>query len=235
MSETFDFNLEDVDDFADVTVEDPSAYSDQTGPAPLAPGNYRFAVVQGGRRTGQNGEPIDDNGYPQVQLSRLRIVEPEEFVGREIYPFQTYSLRPVQNGLRKGSVPVIDLLRAFDDTQVVSNGKEALQLLAEAISNGKTFVAGTNWVAKDSEAIKEFIDENGGDLNDVDSDVKRAFFKKAIIRGQKSFPKDGNGGFKSEIVGPSGDVLEARVTLTRLYPASKEVKKLGPYSKKEAK
>jgi hypothetical protein len=233
MSEAFDFDLSEVQDFEDVKLEDASDYNDQTGPAPIAPGNYRFRVEVGGRKKNNDGEALDDNGYPQVQLTKLVIVEPEEFAGKEVFPFQSYSLRPQQNGPRKGTVPAVDLLRGFDDTLTFGSGKEVLQLLGEQFENGKTFVAGTNWEAKDSDAIKEFIEENGGDLDDVDQDEKRAFFKKAIIRGQKKFPKV-NGYYVPEIEGPSGATLQARVKLTRIYPSSKEVKKMGPAKKTTA-
>lgn len=233
MSEAFDFDLSEVNDFEDIKLEDASEYQDQTGPAPLAPGNWRFRVVAGGRAKNNDGEPLDDGQFPQVQLTKLEVVEPEEFKGLEVFPYQKFSLKPIQGGSRKGAVPAVDLLRSFDDTLTFSSGKELLQLLGEQFENGKTFVAGTNWEAKDSDAIKEFIDENGGDLDDVDQDEKRAFFKKAIIRGQKKFPKN-NGYYVPEIEGPSGATLQARVKITRLYPSSKDVKKMGPAKKATA-
>jgi hypothetical protein len=234
MSSDFDFDLSEVAEFENVKLEDANEYNDQTGPAPLQPGNYRFRVVEGGRRKNQDGEPIDQDGYPQVQLTKLVVMEPEEFAGREVFPFQSYSLKPQEFGQRKGTVPAVDLLRGFDDTLTFANGREVLQLLAQQFEGGKTFVAGTNWEAKDSDAIASFIEENGGDLKDVDQDEKRSFFKTAIIRGQKKFPKV-NGFFVPEIEGPSGATLQARVKLTRIYPSSKEVKKMGPSKKAETK
>lgn len=231
----FNVDLEAIDDYADVSLADAADYQDQTGPAPLAPGAFRLRVDEGGLRRNEAGDLILDHGYPQVQLNKLTVVEPEEFAGKVIYPFQTYSLKPVAGGNRKGSIPVVDLLRGFDDRLTFASGKEAIQLLTEQIAEGKTFIGGTNWIAKDSEAIKAFIDENGGDLDDVDQEEKKKFFASAIIRGQKRFPKDGNGGYVPEIEGPSKDMLQARVSITRVYPSSKEVKKLGPFGKKGEK
>jgi len=239
MSE-FDVDMTDINDFADVSLADAKDYQDQTGPAPIAPGAFRLRVEEGGLRRDAEGTPILDKGYIQVQLNKLTVVEPEEFAGKVIYPFQNYSLKPVTGGNRKGSVPLVDLLRGFDDTLTFNTGKEALQLLVEQIAQGNTFIAGTNWIAKDSEAIKAFIEENGGNLDDVDATEKQKFFNSAIIRGQKRFPKDGNGGYVPEVDGPSGETLQARVSLTRIYPSSVEVggkslKKLGPYGKKGEK
>jgi hypothetical protein len=230
----FNVDMEQIDDFADVTLADAKDYQDQTGPAPIAPGAFRLRVEEGGLRKDSEGNLILDKGYPQVQLNKLTVVEPEEFAGKVIFPFQNYSLKPVTGGNRKGSIPVVDLLRGFDDTLTFASGKEAIQLLVEQIAQGNTFVGGTNWIAKDSEAIKTFIEENGGDLDDVDAEEKKKFFNAAIIRGQKRFPKV-NGFYVPEIEGPSGDVLQARVSITRVYPSSKEVKKLGPYGKKGEK
>lgn len=227
----FNVDMEQIDDFADVNLSDAGDYQDQTDPAPIAPGAYRLRVEEGGLRKNADGELILDGGYPQVQINKLTVVEPEEFKDKVIYPFQNYSLKPVAGGNRKGSIPVVDLLRGFDDTLTFASGKEAIQLLVEQIANGNTFVGGTNWVAKDSEAIKAFIEENGGSLDDVSAEEKKTFFNKAIIRGQKRFPKV-NGFFVPEVEGPSGDSLQARVAITRVYPSSKEVKKLGPYGKK---
>ena len=232
MSEKFDFDLNDVEDFDDVSLSNADDYQDQTDPAPLTPGNWRFQVVEAGRRKNQDGEPIDDGGYPQFQLTKLVVVEPEEFKGREVYPFKSYSLRPVQGGQRKGSVPAVDLLRGFDDSLTFANGKELLGLLAEQIENGKTFVARSNWVAKDGTFIKDAIEEAGGDLSSMDEEERRDLFRKAIFRGQKRFPKQ-NGFFSPEVEGPSGETLQARVDLTRIYPSSKEVKKMGPFDKKQ--
>lgn len=233
MSELFDFDLAEVNDFEDVKLEDPNEYQDQTGAAPLLPGNYEFAVVEAGRKKNNDGEPLDDNGYPQVQLTKLRVVAPEEVAGREIYPFQAYSLKPVDGGKRKGTTPAIDLARGFDDTVAFENGKAVLQFLAEQFENGKTFKASTTWEAKDSDAIKEFIEANGGDLSDVDQEEKRNFFKKAIIRGINKFPLV-NGFRLPEVEGPSGATLQARVKLTRIYPSSTDVKKMGPAKQKAA-
>lgn len=236
MSE-FNVDMDAIDDFADVSLADASGYQDQTGPAPLAPGAYRVRVEEGGLRKTKDGELILDNGYPQVQINKATVVEPEEFAGKVIYPFKNYSLRPVQGGARKGAVPVVDLLRGFDDSATFVNGKEAIQQLVEQISNGNTLVIGTNWIAKDSEAIKDFMDENAdenGKLDHVDPEVKKKFFNAAIVRGQKRFPKV-NGNFVPEITGQNNTVLEARVDITRIYPSSKEVKKLGPFGAKGEK
>lgn len=232
MSERFNFDLNDVEDFGDIKLEDASTYQDQTGAAPLEPGNFRFRVVEASRRKDKDGNNIDDGGYPQFQLTKLEIVEPEEMKGRFVYPFKSYSLKPVAGGKRQGSVPAVDLLRGFDDTLTYSSGKEVLTLLAEQIESGKTFVASTNWLAKDGAYIGEAIEAAGGDLSSMSEEERRELFAKAIFRGQKAFPKAPNGQYLSEVVGPSGDTLEARVDLTRVYPASKEVKKLGPFKKR---
>jgi hypothetical protein len=226
----FDFDLTEVEDIADVALADASDYQDQTGASPLQPGNFRLRVLEATRAKTQDGENLDDNGYPQFQLTKLEVTEPEEFKGRVIYPFQKYSLRPVQGGVRKGTVPAVDLLRAFDDTLTFANGKEVIALIAQQVNAGKTFVAGTNWTAKDSDYIKEAIEENGGSLDEMSDDARKELFNKAIFRGQKKFPKV-NGFYVPEVEGPSGATLEARVAITRLYPSSKVVKKMGPFKK----
>lgn len=232
----FNVDMEAIDDFADVNLADANDYQDQTGPAPLQPGAFRFRVEEGGLRRDSNEELVLDKGYPQVQINKLTVVEPEELAGKVVFPFKNYSLKPVTGGNRKGSVPIVDLLRGFNDSLTFASGKEAIQLLVEQIASGNTFVGSTNWIAKDAEAIKSFIEENGGDLDDVDAEDKKKFFSAAIIRGQKRFPKDANGGFVPEITGPSGDTLQARVDITRVYPSSNPPKKLGLFGKKgEAK
>ena len=75
MSEAFDFDLSEVNDFEDIILADATQYQDQTGPAPLQPGTFRFRVVEAARRKDADGNPIDDNGYPQFQLSKLTITE----------------------------------------------------------------------------------------------------------------------------------------------------------------
>jgi len=229
----FDFDVAEVGEFEDVKLEDASQYQDQTDSAPLQPGNYRLRVDEAGRRKNSDGEPINDNGYPVIAVNKLTIMEPEELAGREIFPFQNYSLRPVQNGNRKGSIPAVDLLRGFDDTLTFGSAAELVTLLAEQIQNGKLITVRTSWIAKDSEAIKEAIEAAGGDLADMEEDERKELFKATIFRGQKRFPKV-NGFFVPEVTGPSGDTLSARVSLQRIFPSSKEVKKLGPSTRKAA-
>jgi hypothetical protein len=228
----FDFDVASVGEFEDVKLEDASKYQDQTDSAPLQPGNYRLRVDEAGERKDSDGEPIKDNGYPVISVNKLTIIEPEELAGREIFPFQNYSLRPVQSGNRKGSIPAVDLLRGFDDTLTFASAQELVSLLAEQITNGNTLVARTSWIAKDSEAIKEAIEAAGGDLNDMDEDERKELFKTTIFRGQKRFPKV-NGFFVPEVIGPSGDTLTARVNLQRIFPSSKEVKKMGATKRQE--
>lgn len=233
MSAEFDVDLSALEgDFDDVSLTDADEYQDETGPAPLQPGTYRFAVVETQLKKNQDGELITDNGYPVFQVNRVRIVEPVEYAGREAFPFQSYSLKPVSGGSRAGSVPAVDLLRAFDDSLTFGNGREVLQLLGEQIARGGTFVADTNWMAKDSSYIKDAIANAGGDLDNMSEDERRELFKAAIIRSQKKFPKV-NGFYIPEWEGPSGEAVPARVSLRRLYPSSKDVKKLGPFGVKK--
>lgn len=229
----FDFDLNDVEALEDVSLTDASEYQDQTDPAPLNPGNWALRVVEGGRAKDKDGNNIDDEGFPVIVLNQLEIVEPEEFKGRQIYPFAKYSFKPIAAGKRAGAVPAVDLLRAFDDSLTFANRQELAVLLAEQIAGGNTFRGSTNWEAKDSDYIREQLDAAGG-FDDMDEDARRELFKVAIIRGQKKFPKV-NGSFVPEIVGPSGDKIQARVKLTRLYPSSKDNVKLGEFGKKQAK
>jgi hypothetical protein len=224
----FDFDMTEVEDIDSVELADATDYPDQTDPAPLPPGNYRFVVDDAARTKNQDGEFLDDNGYPQLQLSKLTIVEPEEeFKGRSIYPFQKYTTRPYQSGKRVGAVPAVDLLRGFDDSLTFKGTNELLGLLKELASSGKAFTASTGWLAKDSEYIKEAIDAAGG-FENLSEEERKELFDKAFFRGQRKFPKV-NGFFVPEVVGPSGETLTAKVNLTRIYPSSKVVKKMGPF------
>jgi len=232
MSEAFDFDLSDVDDFDDVKLENADDYQDQTDPAPIAPGVYRFSDVKVKRQQNKDGENIDDNGYPVIVVQSATVVEPEELKGRQVFPFKKYSLRPVQDGERKGTVPAVDLLRGFDDTVTFATGKEVLQLIGEQVSQGKTLVARTNWIAKDGPYMQETIEEAGG-MENMSAEERKTLFNAAIFRGQKKFPKN-NGVYLPEVEGPSGDTLTAKVDFTRIYPASKEIKKLGPFGPKNA-
>lgn len=232
----FDVDLSALDnEYADVSVEDAGDYQDQTAPAPLQPGTYKLRVEEGGLRKNPDGELILDEGYPQVELKRLSVVEPAEEgqEPRQIYPFQNYSLKPQVGGPRKGSVPVIDLLRGFNDTLSIASGKEALQFLVDEIQNGGSFWVETDWVAKDSEAIKDAIEEAGGDLSDMDAAERKSLFKNAIIRGQKRFPKNGDY-YVPEVTTKFGNTVQARVSLGRIYPASKAPEKVGPRNARKA-
>lgn len=221
----FDFGLVDVEDIDDVQLASAEDYQDETDPAPLAPGVWEFRVDDAGLKRDRDGNLLKDGKYPVVQVKKLTVVAPQEFAGRQVYVFKDYSLKPLANGNRKGAVPAVDLLRGLNDQHTFASGQEVIELLGREFEKGSTVKIKTDWVAKDSDYIKEVLAEAGG-FDNMDQDERNALFNKAILRGQKKFPKK-NGQFVHEWEGPSGEKVTARVNLQRIFPSSKDVK-LGP-------
>lgn len=228
-----DFSVESLDEaeFGE-GLEKASDYQDQTDAPPPDAGNYTFRIDEAKLKADQDGKLVLDNGFAQVQVNKITILEPESHANLVLYPFQAFSFKPRESGKRIGSRAAVDLLRGLDDQATFANGQEALGKIQEAAGQGNTISAILDWVGKDSEAIKAFIDENGGDLSDVSPEDRQAFFNKAITRGQKNFPKGADGKRVPVLTGMSGEEVTAKVNIGRIYPSSKGPKKLGAFKLK---
>ena len=215
------FNLDQLtDDLEELGIQSASEYVDPLPPRPPKSGVYRVRPLELQLDTDVDGNTkLTDGRYPTLLLRKLEIVEPEKEQGRALYPFKSFSLKPIQSGPRAGASAANDLLRAFDDTRTFTSGKEALQIIGEMADAGQTFRARLTWTAYDGEGAREEIASRGG-RDAIDQDDLREIYRKYTCRGEKNFPQV-DGKAVPEWTSPTGNKCEARVDIQAVIPASK--------------
>jgi len=219
------FSIADLPVYDDLAVpSDPTQYADQASPAPAAPGNYRFTIVKIEPKTKKDGSLVlQDDRFPVLNLAQVKIVEPVENE-RGVGLFQDIKTKP---GIRKGPQgqdvafnEFRDLLRSFDATVVIESSEHQKQLLAQYVDGGATFIGQLGWQATDFDYIEAQFKAAGAETFEarraVAKEVANAIYNKARKR-TKDFVV--NGKRTASILGPSGNMLEARPVITRFFPS----------------
>lgn len=225
MAETLTLSDLNLSDDLDINI-DPDTYQDQTSPAPPAAGNYAFRVKKHSVRTNKDGSvKLTDGKFPIINIMSVEIVEGLDAV-RSVGLLQDIRTKP----FLRGGLPVSmagDLLRAFDQTRR-ARGTEVLDALNEFFGGGAVARGRFDWTAYDSDAARAAIDTLGGQdkLNALGKDEINNFYSKFKVKGMKNFPVAANGRHNHFYTFPSGNVVEARLEISRFYP-SEEIVRLG--------
>lgn len=222
--------LEDVNisDDLDVSIN-PDTYPDQQNPAPPAAGNYTFRIKKLSiRKDKDNNIVLRDGKWPVYVLEQVEIVEPES-AKRLVMLYQDVSTKPFNRDGEMASAAA-DLVRAIDSTRPVQGLLGIDAVFAEALDQGTTFHAKLDWEAYDGDFAKQALEEaglGGVKFAELDADDKKtasAIYAKARLKGMAKFPKKADGTPSGVWVGPSGESIEARPTLAKLYPSHNTVK-----------
>lgn len=221
------------DFYDDSYTYNPESYVDQGAVALPVPGNYRFRVSSLSRRKDRNtGEvTLVDNKWPTLVLNRVEIVEPQDAAGT-YSPFQELFTKPFQRKCGAGAQVIAsnqtDILRSIDvDAPSGLNMEEMVEELEKQLSSGQTFVSGIGYTATDVEWAKAEIARNGGDACEKE---KKSEIWKAARLTTKDF-KNPDGSYRTQTMGKSGKMIEAKLKLSTFVPSTKEVE-LGPYAKR---
>ncbi len=197
--------LELLDDL-DIDTADAESYKDATGPAPIPDGTYTFKLTSAELDKDADGN-IRNTKHPAVVISAEVVqAKDERYIGRKVSFIRVYSTPFQREGVTVSGLG--DLLRSIDATANHSGAQKILAIKRYA-EGGATFRARTQWEAQD---YAWFRDQGGNDLP-KGSEGQKHLRKASTLKGMKNFPQDANGNPKHEWVGPSGEVIEARVTL----------------------
>lgn len=204
----------------DTFTYNPADYVDAGATILPLPGIYRMRVTSLGRRKDrETGAEVLRDGWPTLVLNRIEIIEPLDEAGAFAL-FEEIGTKPY---LRKGQgrdVPAsrhMDLLRAIDVDAQVSDFMEGVTEVERLLQGGATFVAPLGYKAQDTAWAKAQIEQAGGkermdprDYNKVWNDAKLS---------TKDF-KNPNGGYRTQAMGRSGAMLDAKLTLGKFIPSS---------------
>lgn len=228
--------LQDDLNIGDFGVDDPGQYQDQTQPAPPREDNYELRVTGFRQATvfGSQTEAAydkDDQGrqWPVFEITEVEILRPSE-LARKVRMNQKIKTRPfARQGAAGESLAseFADLLRSFDAQRawsgIVGDGSNGvpsgLTLLKEFMETGATAKGRGQWRAYDKTYADNAIAALGGDAN-VSKEDRGRIIQKASIRGMSKFPQNSKGGHIPEVLGPSGEKLNAKFVIARFYPSN---------------
>ena len=215
-------------DDLDVTIN-PDTYPEQQNPAPPPADNYTFRITKLSlRKDKDNNLVLRDGKWPVYVVEQVEILEPESSK-RLVSLYQDFSTKPFNRDGAQASAAA-DLVRGFDSTRPVQGLLGIDAVLAEAVDQNATFHAKLDWEAYDGDYAKQALDEaglGGTKFAEMDADDKKiasAIYAKARLKGMAKFPKKADGTPSGVWVGPSGESIEARPTLAKVYPSHATVK-----------
>jgi len=220
---SFDMDLTSLPEgLTEVALIDADGYQDALPPAPPQPGNYRLRIIDASLQTDGSGTTIlDDGKYAQLKVQSVEIIDPVESQ-RKLFIFQKFPSRPYRD--RKGASKLTDLIRAHDVALTWTDNTDAFRVLNQTVEQGSTFCCYLDWVAKDSLWLRDEIDRLGGTMDRIDNDERTRIFSAWHCQGKKNFPVDDHGKAIPMWEGPSGEKIEARCEVVKLYKSSREPK-----------
>lgn len=214
---------------------DAESYVDQSSPLPLAPGTYRFKALKVSARKDKAGALVlADGKYPTLVLEQVSVVEPVENA-RAASVWQDIRTKPQmrkdpRTGTDKPANDLFDIVRSYDAQSGFDGIEGAKQRFQQHAEQGDTFRAEIGWEANDADYVKaEFakLEALGTARKDVSKDVASAIYNTARKR-TKDFKVGGV--LVPSVLGPSGNMLEARAKIVRYIPSTEldSKVKLGP-------
>jgi len=196
----------------DVEVATPEAYVDGSLPMLVPEGMYDLVITDWD--VSRNRETKEWDGKAIVlQCETLEMGEDGK--PRYIRNLRIWTTTFLRNGVKVSGLG--DLLRSIDDTATWTTLTEAGQILQKAMDQRIPFRVKLVWEAFDS----VYFNEHGGGSMVNKSPEQKALRKLATIKGMANFRQAPDGTYLPEVEGPSGDILEARITIDRYIPSSK--------------
>ena len=210
--------------YADDTYElDSEGYVPSSATVLPQPGNYRVKPTSVTRRKDKDGNPIlVDGKFPIFTINRVEITEPETAQG-SFTLFQDIKTKPYKpKGRTKAASEAADALFSMDLTAL-----QSLQDFEEVAQECETRL-------KSQSEFTAYIGYTGYDKAYVDSNLTQGMSKEEINKvyntarlNTKSFRDPQTGIARQSTIGPSGNVVQAKLKITSFVPAT-ENPKLGP-------
>ncbi len=205
---TDDIVLND-DDFGG-SVADPEQYPDTEEFTLLPDGTYNLKLLDAKVDVDPDTGEVRNRKFPKF-IATIKVLG-GDFDGRQAFYVPIATTIRERDGLKTSQLG--DLIHAIDPTFHMGGSiTRAQKFLQQAVSDGLPFRAKTAWFAFDM----DYFNEMGGPTLPNGSDELKDLRKTCAVRGMKRFPINGNGKRDSEITGPSGATLRAKVTLDRIY------------------
>lgn len=222
----FDMDLTQLPEgLTEVALTNSDGYQDALPPAPPIPGNYRLRILAASLQQKSDGNGgmvnvLEAGKYAQLKVDAIEIIQPEDSQ-RKLYIFQKFPSKPFSN--RKGASKLTDLIRAHDQSLTWTDNTDAFRVLDQTVEAGGSFCGYVDWIAKDGRWLAQEIDRLGG-MENIDEDERYRIFSAWKCEGKDNFPVDDRGESIPVWEGPSGEKIEARSFVKKLYKSNQEPK-----------
>jgi hypothetical protein len=195
----------------DIDVASPADYVDNAGPGLLPEGTYNFYLKE--YEVGL--DPVTGEFRNYINMRRLVVADgPHE--NRWANDLRVWTAKFQRNGIVVSMLG--DFLRGIDDQETWSGIDGATALLNRAIDQNIPIRLTVKWEAYD----RAGFEQNGGLRLQPKSPEQKQLRKEATVKGMKNFPQLPDGTYRPSTSGPlSGETVEARLSIDRVYPSSK--------------
>lgn len=225
-----------LDDTPDVEVT-PESYQDAPTRAPYDPGTYVFKILKVSLRRDKSGQLRTNSGFPILCLEQVEILEPSERAGDKVYLYQDIRTKPFERKGPKGTTmasTAADLLRALDPTSTAKGSLEVLLAISGLVEAGTAIFTGRlDWQAYDADYVNDEFERQGG-KDAVEPHMARLVYNTGRVRGWRNIRKQNAsrnggelGGITHQWFGPSGNVIDAQVEISRFFGQGNK-EKIGP-------
>jgi hypothetical protein len=193
----------------DVEVAPPAEYIDSNNTI-IPEGMYDLAITGWEASTNRETKQPDGKAF----ILNVRVVGGDQD-GRTAKNLRVWTATYQRNGVTVSGLG--DLIRAIDDSAEWKTLADAATILQRATDQGQTFRAKLKWEAFDLDWYRD----QGGDALTPKSPEQKDLRKRASVLGMSNFRQAPDGTFLPEATGPSGNTLEARLSLDRYVPSGK--------------
>jgi hypothetical protein len=206
-------------DIQDLAVASPEEAKKAQRRADLLPEDYYTVVLNNwdwGRKDGQ----INTSN---LELKELEIIDADNraLIGRKARFIRIFTT-PYVNRDGACTSGLGEIIAGIDDNanwsvtgDPVASARNATAILNDAVANRTPIRLKFQWGAFD----KDYFNEQGG--RDMTKEDAKALRKTCQIRGVRNFPIDETGAPIPEWVGPTGNIVEARLDIDRVIPSSR--------------
>lgn len=211
-------NLDAMELDTDIKVDSPDLLLKAETAATLPPeGWYTFALLDWELPTNDDGEVVTN----RVVINSVEILEgpPEatNFVNRRVYRFNPIWTKPYKNRAGLMTSGIAQFCMGIDDTVQITTLRDAATLLEKAKDQHLPIRAQLIWEGFDRTYYNE---QNGRDLEKGSKEL--AELRNACsVKYMRNYPTLPDGTPVPEATGPTGNTIEARLTIDRVVPSSK--------------
>lgn len=203
--------ISELDNLAlDIEVAEPTAYVDGNMPMLVPEGTYDLVITDWD--VSRNRETNQPDGKAVVLNCKISGGEHD---GKSVRNLRVWTAVFERNGVKVSGLG--DLIRAIDDTARWGTLGEAGTILQKAADSRTPFRVKLVWEAFD----RDFYADRGGESMVAKSPEQKALRKEATIKGMARFKQAPDGTYLPEVTGPSGNVIEARITIDRYIASSR--------------